>query len=105
MKPLQFIPNQKLLNPHFEGYKLHTTNGESSKYSLLEPIKLPLLSNQTSISFEEMKSRVCFNHLFLGSYKEKNGKREEFTFYINHLYQLVAIRTCASDEVSVCMLL
>ncbi|KAI9505225.1 hypothetical protein BX070DRAFT_251093 [Coemansia spiralis] len=75
---IDFQPNAKLLNPHFEGYKLRLVDDQSTENTgsdsaiCVLPLKSPQLvepkklANNALLTFDEVYSRVHYNHLFCG---------------------------------------
>ncbi|KAJ1722207.1 hypothetical protein LPJ53_003340 [Coemansia erecta] len=72
---LKFDTNSHLLNPKFEGYKLRLVDSSSDdgtssavqRYSLESaPVELHKLNVNVHLSFDEMYSRIHYNHLFVG---------------------------------------
>lgn len=64
-----FNPNRALLNPKFEGYKLHPILQEKAvrRYKLPRRPTQATVSTRSPLSFEEMRSRITHNHLSLDS--------------------------------------
>ncbi|KAJ2555224.1 hypothetical protein EV175_002327, partial [Coemansia sp. RSA 1933] len=74
---IDFEPNTELLNPRFEGYKLRLVErqgaGEedtNSAVRILMPNAAPIeprkLANNALLTYDEVYSRVHYNHLFCG---------------------------------------
>ncbi|KAI7834104.1 hypothetical protein BX661DRAFT_176641 [Kickxella alabastrina] len=71
---LNLKPNTSLLNPHFDGYKLWLVDSDDSdkgaavqSYPLASADADPRkLATGAHLSFDEMHSRIHYNHLFVG---------------------------------------
>ncbi|KAJ2605213.1 hypothetical protein GGH99_002896 [Coemansia sp. RSA 1285] len=76
-KVIDFEPNTKLLNPHFEGYKLRLADKQNANEARADsavrlfapgmaPIEPRKLANNALLTYDEVYSRVHYNHLFCG---------------------------------------
>ncbi|KAJ1667154.1 hypothetical protein IW140_001592 [Coemansia sp. RSA 1813] len=76
-KIIEFEPSTQLLNPNFEGYKLRLIDRQSTSRTGTEgavrfftpnttPIEPRKLANNALLTYDEVYSRVHYNHLFCG---------------------------------------
>ncbi|KAG9307813.1 hypothetical protein G9A89_023378 [Geosiphon pyriformis] len=85
VKPLPYNvilkPSRHLLNPKFEGYKLTLFDDARTLCEILpEPgVNIPKVPVNAKLSYEELRSRVHFNHLFAG-FDTPEGKGAAFFF-------------------------
>lgn len=65
---MSFNPSRDLLNPKFEGYKLHAIEQENAVFSYPLPsnISQSTVSGRSFLSFQEVSSRIKHNHLAVG---------------------------------------
>ncbi|KAI9591554.1 hypothetical protein BDF19DRAFT_257697 [Syncephalis fuscata] len=94
--PPQTVPlvtDRVLLNPQFDGYQLSILPDQAqSQQWLPRPVQPILLSSQVDITYGEMRSRACYNHLFQGPQYIIDGKKEALFYYIDNDGWLMAIR-------------
>ncbi|KAJ2161233.1 hypothetical protein GGF46_001661 [Coemansia sp. RSA 552] len=94
---LELLPDPALLNPRFDGYKLRLVDsaddGDSQPAAVQcfalasEPVEPPRLATNALLTYDEMHSRVHFNHLF-------TGPRPGTLLYISRDRQVHMVEVC-----------
>ncbi|KAG7443088.1 uncharacterized protein BT62DRAFT_935414 [Guyanagaster necrorhizus] len=79
-----FHLQKALINPQFEGYKLHSIsqNGSVTRYNLEHKATQVTSSNKSLLTFKEMQSRISHNHL---------ATCEKYAVYVDSQFNLIAI--------------
>ncbi|KAJ2081116.1 hypothetical protein H4R24_002587 [Coemansia sp. RSA 988] len=92
---LDFRADPALLNPSFDGYKLRLPDDkDSSAKSVIRTFQLPFapvepqrLPNNALLTYDEIHSRIYYNHLFA-------GPRQGTVIYIDQDRQVILVEFC-----------